>query len=66
MYTPTSATDTSNVVHTPMWYLDGDRFYCIVRETWRGYPGEFFHRVHKTVSEYSERGWIIVEDEIIE
>lgn len=65
-YAPTSATDTSSVIHVPMWYLDGDRFYAIVRETWRAYPNEFFHRVHKTVSQYGNHGWIIIKDEVIE
>jgi len=66
LYSPTSANETSNVVHVPMWYLDGDRFYSIVRETWRAYPNEFSHRVHKTVSKYGDRGWIVVEDVILE
>ena len=64
-YKPTTATDTSSVVHVPMWYLEGDRFFSVVRETWRAQPSEFFHKVHKTVAELGERGWIVVEDEII-
>jgi hypothetical protein len=65
-YQPTTARESSHVVHVPMWFMDGDRFFAIARETWRAYPNEFFHRVHKTVSEFGGRTWVITEDEIIE